>query len=82
MRRKGADISGLPEAAYADASFEARIDGVLIYFSVTDGDYKTARQLANAWSDAFRTEIEDRVRFGGGSKLLIEADLHRGATHN
>jgi soluble lytic murein transglycosylase len=23
-----------------------------------------------------------RVRFGGGSKLLIEADLHRGATHN
>jgi soluble lytic murein transglycosylase len=23
-----------------------------------------------------------RVRFGGSSKLLIEADLHRGATHN
>jgi soluble lytic murein transglycosylase len=23
-----------------------------------------------------------RVRFGGGSKLLIEADLHRGGTSN
>jgi soluble lytic murein transglycosylase len=23
-----------------------------------------------------------RVRFGGGSKLLIEADLHRGAASN
>ena len=65
VRLKACQMSTLPMGECDLAAFEARVDGVLIYLSVTHGSYEVARHLANAWSDAFRSEIEERVRFGG-----------------
>ncbi|MEI6234900.1 MAG: AAA family ATPase [Planctomycetota bacterium] len=61
VRNRAYELSGLPVERAGQATFEARVDGLLINFNVIDGDYNTAKKLANAWSTAFIAELEFRA---------------------
>ncbi len=71
VKDKAIALSGLSDAQVGESSFEARVDGVLIYFSITDGNYAVAKKLADAWAETFIKELAGRAHTAGESQGAI-----------
>jgi hypothetical protein len=74
VKEKACVDSGLSPVQYGLASFEARADGLLLYFSVTDSDRKVVPILANAWASVFIEELGLRAKSGSETQLKQYSD--------
>lgn len=62
VKRDAITATEMDPAIFALSSFEARTDGVLIYFQIIDGDPEAAAALANSWREVFIEQLKHRSR--------------------